>query len=52
MKDRETETKVEYLEVTEKRYNYVKTRFKYMSYRNNEKHYHLARNRAVLEDML
>lgn len=42
---------IEYIEVTEKRFYYVKTNFKYVSLSMNGRiHYHLARNRLSLEN--
>ena len=32
---------IEYIEVTEERYNHVETKFKYVSYSGDEKHYYL-----------
>ena len=41
--------RVEYIEITEERYNHVDTRFKYASHRGTEKHYFIAKNRNELE---
>ena len=43
---------IKYIEVTGERYNHVETEFKYASYRGNDKHYYLARNRLRLDDKL
>ena len=44
---------IEYIEVTKERYNYVKSKFKYISLNSDhEKHYYLARNRKTLDDKL
>ena len=45
-------TNIKYIEITEKRYNSVETKFKYVSYRGDEKHYYLARNRLSLENKI
>lgn len=44
---------VKYIEITEKRYNHVKSAFKYFCLGNHDKkHYYLARNRKTLDDKL
>lgn len=45
--------KIDYIEVTEKRYNHVVTSFKYKCLDNDgNTHYYLARNRRTLDDKL
>ena len=41
--------RVEYIEITEERFNHVRTLFKYVSYKGKEKHYYIAKNRNELE---
>ncbi len=50
---KEIERRIEYIEITEERYNYVRTRFKYIDFNDgNKKHYYLAKNRLRLENTL